>query len=1215
MRRNPCSSTLVARFLCSAAVLMLPSVAIANPVGGKVAAGAATISQPNAANTTVTQQSEKAIINWQSFSIGQGETTSFQQPDASAITLNRVTGVDPSSIMGSLTANGQVWLINPNGIAFGKTARVDVAGLLATTIDIKDQDFMSGNYQFSDLTDGSAMVTNAGHITIRDAGLGALVAPGVENSGVIEADLGQVQLSSADAFTVDFYGDGLFNITLDKQVTQAIKRQDGTTPSAAVTNSGTLIANGGKILLTANAASSVVNNAINMTGYAQATSASQSQNGTITLDGGSQGTVQVAGTLDASGKNTGETGGTVQVTGHDVQLASTAKVDVSGDAGGGTALIGGDEHGGGTLAHASTTSVASGATISADGVTKGNGGKVVVWSDDQTDYQGSISAKGGVTGGDGGSAEVSSHGVLAYGGTSDLSAPFGNPGTLLLDPRDVTIGTTGVWIITPQALVQALSANNVLVTTSGTGTDSGDITVASSFSWNGNNSLTLSANRNIIFDGGVLIENTGAASLTLRADNEGMGVGTVTFSDPGEVDWSASSGDVSIFYNPDDNPTGSGINPTSYTKPTDYSSYVLTNSAAQLASYMLVNSVYDLQNIDNNLSGDYALGRDIDASATAGWNAGTGFSPIGNSLDHEYSPDLFTGTLDGEGHVIDELTENFFNSSYAGLFWEIGPDGVVRNIGLTNVNLRAGTGALAAGAVAAINEGTIEDAYASGQISAASFCYGASCFDAVAGGLVGTNVGVISRSSAHVSVSISNGAAGGLVGGNEDATISQSFATGNVTGTSQDVGIGGLVGANEGPTALIENSYATGSVTGTASAPGSVSEAVGGLVAVNESGSILDSYSTGRVSGTISTSGTILAYYVGGLLGVNAYTFLFPPGLVGSSYWDTQTSGQVSSFGGLGQTTAQLQGALPPGFDSAIWVASSNTYPDLRWHAISTSVSVATLQPQPGNSLQSLVAQTSNAVTLPATTIPAYAVPNSSFSTTGSLVESTVAYVSINGTRVPVYLQEEDLSGDDAAQYYYANCIATVYAMAASIEVTANSGGQQITFVADNYTVSDGSGATRDPSKAAVPASGAPTISLAGVISVVQPNSINQATAPYGLPNSALSPMGSYSNSTGLAVVAGTFPGVHHPDVPILHVMLAIGTTNIDGATYIEVLDPATGAELALNSQGKVAGEILVGSDGSQTLVTDSGTLNELQDWAQVSEFQASGFAVVSTSS
>ena len=241
------SRRFAAWLLCSTALtLLLPTIASANPQDGQVAAGTATITQTGSSTLNINQTSQKAIINWQSFNIGTGETTNFNQPNTSAITLNRVTGVDPSSIMGNLTANGQVWLINPNGIAFGKSARVDVAGLLATTIDIADRDFMSGTYRFTGLKNPSAMVVNAGQITIHDAGLAALAAPGVENSGIIQANLGQIQLSSAAAFTVDLYGDGLFNFTLDKQVTQAITKPDGTTPTAAVTNTGSLIADGGR---------------------------------------------------------------------------------------------------------------------------------------------------------------------------------------------------------------------------------------------------------------------------------------------------------------------------------------------------------------------------------------------------------------------------------------------------------------------------------------------------------------------------------------------------------------------------------------------------------------------------------------------------------------------------------------------------------------------------------------------------------------------------------------------------------------------------------------------------------------------------------------------------------------------------------------------------------------------------------------------------------
>jgi len=163
----------------------------------------------------VNQTSQNAIINWNSFSVGPAELTRFNQPNATSITLNRVTGGDPSEILGAIRANGQVWLINPNGIAFGKSATVDVSGLLATTLEITNQDFLAHNYRFTATGHAPAAVTNAGQLTIRGAGLAALVAPNVANAGVIQARLGRIALASADGFTVDFYGDGKFNFILN----------------------------------------------------------------------------------------------------------------------------------------------------------------------------------------------------------------------------------------------------------------------------------------------------------------------------------------------------------------------------------------------------------------------------------------------------------------------------------------------------------------------------------------------------------------------------------------------------------------------------------------------------------------------------------------------------------------------------------------------------------------------------------------------------------------------------------------------------------------------------------------------------------------------------------------------------------------------------------------------------------------------------------------
>jgi filamentous hemagglutinin family protein len=191
----------------------------AQPAGGTVIAGQAAISAPNAATTLITQSSQKAIINWQSFSVAGGGLVQFAQPNSSAITLNRVTGLAASAIDGAIRANGQVWLINPNGVLFGQGAQVNVAGLLATTSDIADGDFLSGNNNFSGSS--NAAVVNNGTIHARKGGSVVLSGASVANGGLIEARAGHVVLGSADAFTVDFKGDHL----LSYQVTQPVARQ------------------------------------------------------------------------------------------------------------------------------------------------------------------------------------------------------------------------------------------------------------------------------------------------------------------------------------------------------------------------------------------------------------------------------------------------------------------------------------------------------------------------------------------------------------------------------------------------------------------------------------------------------------------------------------------------------------------------------------------------------------------------------------------------------------------------------------------------------------------------------------------------------------------------------------------------------------------------------------------------------------------------------
>ncbi|HIJ63083.1 MAG TPA: filamentous hemagglutinin N-terminal domain-containing protein, partial [Rhodospirillaceae bacterium] len=201
----------------------------AGPAGGQVVAGQAGITA-SGLNTVIQQNSAKAIINWQAFSLGLNESLNFRQPDAGAIALNRVVGANASSLLGTLSANGQVWIINPNGMLFGPGAQVNVAGLLATTTDISDQNFLAGNYQFDKPSpNAAAAISNWGRIQATDGGYAVLAGPAVNNAGTVTANLGSVVLGGAKTFAVDFFGDKLLSFALT-----------GPADQPSVVNSGTL---------------------------------------------------------------------------------------------------------------------------------------------------------------------------------------------------------------------------------------------------------------------------------------------------------------------------------------------------------------------------------------------------------------------------------------------------------------------------------------------------------------------------------------------------------------------------------------------------------------------------------------------------------------------------------------------------------------------------------------------------------------------------------------------------------------------------------------------------------------------------------------------------------------------------------------------------------------------------------------------------------------
>jgi filamentous hemagglutinin family protein len=496
------------------------------PQGGTVASGQVKIGAPAGNALTINQTSSKAIVDWNSFSVGANASVDIIQPNAGSAILNRVTGTTPSTIAGRITANGQVFLVNPNGIAITPTGSVQVGGgFVASTLDIGNADFNAGNLNFSG-KGASAAVSNAGRISAAAGSFVGLIGGAVANSGTITVPLGTVGLGAGEKVTLNPTGDGFLQVTVPTGATAADGR-------ALIDVAGRVTAAGGTVEIKAATAQQAMHDVVNVSGSISARSVS-GRSGNIVLDGGS-GTVTVSGRIGADGSRRNK-GGTIVVTGSKVALSAAAKVTANGTSGG-TVLIGGDLHGGTNASAklvatpvktAATTSIAEGATISANG-SSGNGGNVVVWSDTLTDFRGSIEATGG-SAGNGGAVEVSSHGVLGFAGRVDVTAASGKTGTLLLDPYDVTISsgsdsnianssnnftpTGNSSILSVSTLQSALATANVTVSTGSSGSQNGDITVANPVSWSSGNTLALNAAGAVNVNAAITATNGGSLSLT-----------------------------------------------------------------------------------------------------------------------------------------------------------------------------------------------------------------------------------------------------------------------------------------------------------------------------------------------------------------------------------------------------------------------------------------------------------------------------------------------------------------------------------------------------------------------------------------------------------------------------------------------------------------------------------------------------------------------------
>ena len=530
------------------------------PQGGVVIAGQASIAVAAPNRLQVTQGSDRAVIGWQSFSIGSNAAVDIRQPGAGSISVHQVQGNDPSRIFGQLSSNGRVVIANPNGVWFGPEARVDAAGIAAGAGRMSPgavAEFMAdGQVRLDQGAAPGAQVVNEGRIAVARGGLAALVGPTARNAGTIEARGGRVQVAGAAGATVDFDGDGLIALRA--------------APGALAENTGRILAEGGRVRLTVAEATGVLAGAVNLDGVVEARSVTADQGG-ITLGAvHAEGpAVTVTGRVDVSGPR----GGTVALLGDEVRVRDGARIDASGAAGGGAVRIGGQPRGAPGTRAARKTTIERGAAVAADATAAGAGGSVVVWADGLATMDGAITARGAGAGA-GGFVEVSGLGGIAYGGVVDLRAPSGHWGTLLFDPTTINIVTSGGTNVIPTpstpgivnlnaSAVEAqlglsnvhlfatnainvnaavswasagtltLTANQVNlarpITLGGAGnlmvSASGNVDVSSTLTMNSTGSVWLRAFNNVTLRGDVATAPTASGSLSVTADSDGSGAG------------------------------------------------------------------------------------------------------------------------------------------------------------------------------------------------------------------------------------------------------------------------------------------------------------------------------------------------------------------------------------------------------------------------------------------------------------------------------------------------------------------------------------------------------------------------------------------------------------------------------------------------------------------------------------------------------------------
>jgi len=552
------------------------------PQGAQVVQGSAAISTPNSSTMNITN-SNNAVINWQQFNIGTGQTTNFIQPNSASSVLNRVISNNPSQILGNLNSNGQVFLINQHGILVGEGSRINTNGFFASTLNITNDDFLKGDLNFKD--GGLGGINNKGYIHAGEDGNVVLIAPNIENGGVIEVENGNIILAAGESITIS----SLDNASVEFQVQASDNK---------VTNLGSVIAKNG--------AASLFAGTLKHSGTIRATGLVRDKNGIIRLVALDK--TEVSGSVDVSGN----VAGNIEILGDVVDIQQGANIDASSNAGAGEILIGGDQQGlNPNIQNATSTTVAAGAQIHADGMNQGDGGKVIVFAKNDVHIQGDITAKGGDLSGDGGFIETSGLKQLDITSIPDASAVNGEAGEWLIDPNNITIQTTGAdtnvtnisgvidtvndgAIITTATIANALDAGtNVTISTgiAGNNTELGDITINNAIVPTGSTiaNLTLNAHNDINVNAD--IGGTATFNITLTADSDINGSGDINF---GNAILNTRFGDLTL--------SGNAINVIGLTSIENNNSIVTLNAPLTIfagANLTLANNGFSTMTVDN----------------------------------------------------------------------------------------------------------------------------------------------------------------------------------------------------------------------------------------------------------------------------------------------------------------------------------------------------------------------------------------------------------------------------------------------------------------------------------------------------------------------------------------------------------------------------------------------------------------------------------------